>query len=155
MLIRKAKVSEVSIIRDFLEDNSQHGVIPRTLSYLYSHIHDYWVAECTCAPILKPQIVGIAALHVCWGETGEIRSLVVKEGFRGRDIGAKLMRYCLAWAIELGLKKVFLLCLIPEYFKKFGFKEVPRSDLPPVAWADCVSCLKFPNCDEIPMLMDL
>jgi amino-acid N-acetyltransferase len=153
MIIRKARVSEAPIIRDFLEDYKHHGLIPRTLAYIYSHIHDYWVAV-EVPNIERSHIVGIAALHVCWSETGEIRSLVVKKEFQGSSIGAKLMHFALAWGIELGLKKVFLLCLIPEYFKKFGFKEVSRADLPPVAWADCVGCLKFPDCDEIPMMLE-
>jgi len=149
--IRKAKISEMTIIRDYLEDNTQHGIIPRTLSYLYSHVHDYWVA---ITPIWQV-ILGVASLHVCWDEVAELRSLVVKEGYQKEGIGTKLVSSCLNSAKELGLKRVFLLCLIPEYFKKFGFKEVSREELPPVAWADCVNCVKFPDCDEIPMILEL
>ena len=31
---------------------------------------------------------------------------------------------------------------------------VSREDLLPIVWADCVNCVKFPDCDEIPMLLD-
>jgi len=30
-----------------------------------------------------------------------------------------------------------------------------REELLPIVWADCVNCIKFPDCDEIPMVLDL
>ena len=157
-MIRKAKVSEAWIIQNFLEDSKQHGVLPRTMAYIYSHIHDYVVADDFESAYIREcnrSIVGVASLHVCWDEVAELRSLVVKEEFRAERIGTNLVLNCLNWAKELELRRVFLLCLIPKYFKKFGFKEISRADLPPVAWADCVGCLKFPDCDEIPMILEL
>jgi len=30
-----------------------------------------------------------------------------------------------------------------------------REDLLPIVWADCVNCVKFPDCDEVPMVLNL
>jgi amino-acid N-acetyltransferase len=85
---------------------------------------------------------------------------------------------CVQEAQELNLKKIFILTRIPEYFERYRFvesqplnkpdeskmynpmntqifKRIRRDDLPPAAWADCVACPRFPDCDEIPMMLEL
>ena len=74
---------------------------------------------------------------------------------RGRGLGKELVTTCLAEARVLGLSEIFLLTLVPDFFRQFGFKVVSREDLLPIVWADCVNCVKFPDCDEIPMLLEL
>jgi amino-acid N-acetyltransferase len=32
---------------------------------------------------------------------------------------------------------------------------VDKSELPHKVWGDCMKCVKFPDCDEIAMIMDL
>lgn len=149
-MIRKAKIQEVPEIRRFLADREQHGIIPRSLAYLYQNLRDYWVYEHH-----MEFVVGVGALHLCWDGVGEIRSLAVTQDWQGAGVGTKLVMACIEEARALGLRQVFLLALIPDYFKRFGFQVVTRDDLPPIAWADCVNCIKFPHCDEIPMLLEL
>ena len=148
-MIRKARIDEVPEIRRFLEDREQHGIIPRPLAYLYAHLRDF------CVRPTSIELAGVAALHICWEGVGEIRSLAVRPSWQGKGIGKELVGDCLTEAVGLGLTRVFLLTLIPEYFYKFGFRVVTRDDLPPIAWADCVNCVKFPNCNETPMILDL
>lgn len=152
-MIRKAKTSEVPDIRQFLEDRRQHGIIPRSLAYLYSHVRDYFIIE-GCADGHFCGVTGVAALHICWEGIGEIRSLSVRpDSQNGR--GSDLVAACLDEARKLRLLNIFLLTLIPDYFQRFGFRVVTRDDLPPIAWADCVNCIKFPNCNETPMVLHL
>jgi amino-acid N-acetyltransferase len=153
-VVRKARINEVPEIRAFLADREQHGIIPRSLAYLYAHLRDYFIIE-GCVQGHFVGIVGVAALHLCWDGIGEIRSLVVRPDAQGEKVGSALMTICLHEAKELGLRKVFLLSLIPDYFKRFGFQVVTRDDLHPTTWADCVDCVKFPNCDEVPMILEL
>jgi amino-acid N-acetyltransferase len=153
-MIRKAHIEEVPRIRRFLASREQHGIIPRPLAYLYGNLRDYFVSQ-GWESINDGRLDGIAALHICWAGVGEIRSLVVRPELIGNLIGLRLVDACLEEAGKLGLERVFLLTLIPDYFKRFGFKVVTRDDLPPIAWADCVNCIKFPNCDEIPMILEL
>jgi amino-acid N-acetyltransferase len=150
-MIRKAKIHEVPEIRRFLAEFSQDGgILPRTLADLYSQLRDYYVYREDQGPLL-----GIAALHICWAGLGEIRSVAVAPTHQRRGIASRLVATCLAEAHALGLSEIFLLTLAPDFFQRFGFRVVSREDLLPIVWADCVNCVKFPDCDEIPMLLDL
>ena len=100
-------------------------------------------------------LLGIAALHICWAGLGEIRSVAVALAHRGQGIASRLVATCLAEARAIGLSEIFLLTLAPDFFQRFGFRLVSREDLLPIVWADCVNCVKFPDCDEVPMLLDL
>ncbi|MCL4503322.1 MAG: N-acetyltransferase [Deltaproteobacteria bacterium] len=150
-MIRKAQIQEVPEIRRFLtEFTLEGGILPRTLADLYAQLRDYFVYRADRGPI-----IGVAALHVCWAGLGEIRSVAVAPAYRGRGIGARLVKTCLEEAKVLGLSEIFLLTLAPDFFKNFGFRVVSREDLLPIVWADCVNCVKFPDCDEIPMVLNL
>ena len=81
--------------------------------------------------------------------------MAVAPADRGRGLGSRLVETCLEEARVLGLSEIFLLTLAPDFFKSFGFRVVSREDLLPIVWADCVNCVKFPDCDEIPMHLDL
>jgi amino-acid N-acetyltransferase len=150
-MIRKAQIYEVPEIRRFLVEFSQDGgILPRTLADLYGQLRDYYVYREDQGPLL-----GIAALHICWAGLGEIRSVAVTASHRGRGLASALVSTCLEEAKAIGLSEIFLLTLVPEFFQRFGFKIVSREDLLPIVWADCVNCVKFPDCDEIPMVLNL
>jgi amino-acid N-acetyltransferase len=150
-MIRKARINEVPEIRRFLVDFSQDGgILPRTLADLYDQLRDYYVYRGDHGPIL-----GIAALHICWAGLGEIRSVAVLPDHQHQGIASRLVATCLQEARDIGLSEIFVLTLVPEFFQRFGFRVVSREDLLPIVWADCVNCIKFPDCDEIPMLLDL
>lgn len=150
-MIRKAKIYEVPEIRRFLVKFSQDGgILPRTLADLYGQLRDYYVYREDQGPLL-----GIGALHICWAGLGEIRSVAVSPAHRGRGIASRIVATCLAEAQAIGLSEIFLLTLAPEFFQRFGFRLVSREDLLPIVWADCVNCVKFPDCDEVPMHLDL
>jgi len=150
-MIRKARIDEVpEIYRMLTEFASQWDILPRKMAELYGSLRDYFIYREERGPIL-----GLAALHIFWENLGEIRSLAVVEEHRQQGIGSRLVESCLAEARALGLKNVFALTSRPGFFQRFGFREVTRDDLPPIIWAECVQCLKFPDCDEIPMLLDL
>jgi amino-acid N-acetyltransferase len=150
-MIRKAKITEVPEIRRVLAEASRVGeVLPRTLANLYSQVRDYSVLREDEGPI-----IGVVALHVSWDDLGEIRSLVVAPEHKGQGLGRRLVESCLEEARQLGLRQVFVLTASPNFFARFGFRLFPREALPPIVWADCVECVKFPDCDEIPMMLDL
>jgi amino-acid N-acetyltransferase len=43
----------------------------------------------------------------------------------------------------------------PDFFSRFGFRLVDKSELPHKVWGDCVKCVKFPDYDENAMILDL
>ena len=151
MRIRKAKIGDIKSVHGLLSHFAEKGLLlPRSLSDLYDHLRDYAVIENGDA-----EIVAVAALHVCWEDLAEIRSLAVREDFQGGGIGKSLVEYCISDAITLGIYRIFTLTYQPEFFKKLGFKEVDKSVLPHKIWADCVKCPKFPECDETALLIEV
>ena len=151
MAIRKAVVKEVGEIHKLLSRYADQGLLlPRSLSEIYDHLRDFSVIE-----DVNGSIMAVCALGVCWEDMGEIRSLAVIERHQGKNFGTLLVENCLEEAVSLGLKKVFALTYVPVFFTKFGFRVIEKSTLPHKIWADCLKCPKFPDCDEIAMLMDL
>ena len=97
----------------------------------------------------------MCALNISWEDLGEIRSLAVIGESQNRGLGSQLVETCLEEAVELGLSKVFVLTLIKDFFARLGFEEVHKSTLPHKIWADCIKCPRFPDCDEIAMILEL
>jgi len=149
-MIRKANLNDVKEIQRMVKTYSGRGdILPRSLGDLYDHLRDFFVF------IRNRNILGICSLHICWEDLAEIRSLVVKEESRNKGIGVKLVKACLEESKSLGIKRVFALTYQPEFFEKLGFEKVDKADLPHKIWADCLRCVKFPDCDETAMAKEL
>lgn len=152
MGIRKAKISDVKEIQKLIEQSAKKGeMLPRSLSELYDNLRDFYVYQNE----EQGGIIGTCAMHICWEDLAEIRSLVVREDFQRQGIGTKLIEACLSEAITLGLYRIFALTYKPNFFLKFGFKIVDKTLLPHKIWADCIKCVKFPECDEIAVLLEV
>ncbi len=152
-MIRKAQIQDIKSIHEILAYYGNKALLlPRSLSELYDHLRDFYVIENSDA---KGDLLGVCSLSISWEDLGEIRSLAVVEENQKRGLGSKLVERCLSEAVELGLKKVFVLTLEVAFFARFGFKEIEKSLLPHKIWADCVKCPKFPDCDEIAMILPL
>jgi len=91
-------------------------------------------------------------MNIVWDELAEIKSLVVVPKFCKKGLGTKLIQQCHKEAKKLGVKRVFALTYIPKFFKKFGFKETSREELPHKIWAECIKCPFFPDCNEIAVI---
>ncbi len=151
-MIRKARITDVRDIHRLISHFAKTGqVIPRALSELYEHVRDFFVY----VPEGKDLLAGACALHICWEDLAEIRSLVVSEEYQGHGIGVELVKACLEEAKALGIPKVFVLTTSPEFFERLGFELIEKSALPHKVWADCVKCPKFPECDEVALLKKL
>jgi amino-acid N-acetyltransferase len=149
--IRKAKIKDVKDIKKLLEIYVEKGImLPRSLSELYENIRDFYICENR-----NGEIIGTSSLHICWEKLAEIRSLAVKEGFLRRGIGRKLAESCIEDADKLGVKNIFVLTYNPKFFEKIGFKIVDKSIFPHKVWNDCLKCFKFPNCDEIALMLEI
>ncbi len=149
-MVRKAKVKDAHEIFSLVNAQAAKGILlPRSLSSIYDHIRDFWVYE------EGGEILGCAALQVVWEDLAEIRSLAVKENRRGEGIGRALVLACLKEAKDLGISRVFSLTYAKDFFLRFGFREVEKSDLPQKIWSDCVNCPKFPVCDEVAVIIEL
>jgi amino-acid N-acetyltransferase len=149
-LVRKAVLKDIRGIYDLVEHFAKKGeILHRPITGIYTGVRDFFVYE------KDGSILATCALHVCWEDLGEIRSLVVKEGAAGRGIGKKLVAACIDEARALGLRKVFALTYKSEYFEKLKFKPVSKDMLPHKVWKDCIECFKFPHCDENAVIIEV
>jgi amino-acid N-acetyltransferase len=151
-MIRKATIQDVKSIHGLLQAYGQkEELLARPLSQLYDHIRDFsvYVDE------RNNEMIGCCALQFCWEDLAEIRSLAVLPEHLGKNIGRTLTETVLEEAKSFDVKKVFTLTYKPDFFKKFGFVQIKRSDLPLKIWGDCIICVKFPDCDEIAMMKKL
>lgn len=149
MEIRKAKIADIKIIHKLINEFARKGeMLPRSLNELYENIRDFFIAED------NNEIKGVCALHILWEDLAEIRSLVVRKESQKKGLGSILVKNCLNEAKQFGIKKVFVLTYIPEFFKKTGFKEHDKSKLPQKIWSDCIKCPKFPECEEVALIYE-
>jgi amino-acid N-acetyltransferase len=149
-MIRKAKLDDIKEIQRLIKVHAPRGgILPRSLSELYDHLRDFFVF------IRSRKVIGICALHICWDDLAEIRSLAVEEEDQSKGIGAKLVKACLRESKLLGVKRVFALTYQSEFFERLGFKKVDKSALPHKIWTDCLKCVYFPDCDETALLKEL
>jgi len=146
MLIRKAVIGDIKHIHAILTHfGGKNLLLPRSLNELYTHLRDYFVVEDGDG---TGKIHGVCGLRICWEDLAEIKSLAVEERFQGKGSGRLLVEACLQEAGSLGIREVFALTYVPDFFRKMGFVEVEKSKLPHKVWADCLNCPKFPDCDE-------
>lgn len=76
------------------------------------------------------ELVGTGGLEV-HGHYALLRSLSVKFGIRGKAVGTTITEYLLTEAKKRKIKAVYLLTETARgFFKKKGFMDVPRNEVP-------------------------
>ena len=149
-MLRKATIDDIEKIYKLINDFAAKNVmLPRSLSELYENIRDFFVF------IQDDTLVGCAALHIFWKDLAEIKSVAVLETTQRKGIGRKLVRVCIREARKLRIAKMFVLTYVPEFFEKSGFRRVEKETLPHKIWSECVKCHKFPDCGEVPLILEL
>jgi len=149
-MIRKAQMRDVKDIQKLLTNFASRGdMLSRSLSELYESLRDFYVA------VEDQKLLGTAALHIVWDDLAEVRSVAVSEDAGRKGVGSQLVQVCIREAREIGLGRIFCLTYKPVFFAKFGFRLVDKSELPHKVWGDCIKCVKFPDCDENAMILDL
>ncbi|MDX2479554.1 MAG: N-acetyltransferase [Desulfuromusa sp.] len=149
-MIRHARITDARAIHTLLLAYAADGqLLGRSLADIYDSLRDFYVYE------EDGEILGIGALAICWEDLAEVRSLAVVAGQQGKGIGRKIVESCLKEAVELGLKRVFALTYQPEFFKLLGFSDIEKAELPQKVWGACVNCVKFPDCDEFALAINL
>ncbi|MHB1456149.1 MAG: N-acetyltransferase [Armatimonadota bacterium] len=150
MLIRNANVKDVPEMQNLINQYADKGeLLPRSLNQLYENLREFILMED------EGRIIGTCALHICWGDLAEIKALVVDESHQGKGYGRTLVQTCMDEARELGIEKVFALTYKPEFFKKIGYRDIDKSELPQKVWTECIHCVKFPNCGESAVILKL
>lgn len=131
-------------------------LVPRPLSDILQNIDRFLVAETE----------GTIAGCVSWGilpeigqarhPTIEIKSLAVDRRYRGTGLGRALVQTAIRRVRKLKPEMVIVLTFTPEFFRKFGFSEVPKESIMHKLYTGCVNCSKYDSpftCPEVAMGM--
>jgi amino-acid N-acetyltransferase len=148
--IRPALLTDIPPLLDLINAYAAGGVmLPRTEFEMAENIRDFLVAR------EDGRLTGCGALHFYTPFSGEVRSLAVDPRLKTRGIGRMLVEALEVQARENQLHSMFAFTYVAGFFRKLGFEEIDRGELPLKAWKDCLRCPKFQACDEIAMLKRL
>lgn len=128
---------------------AQQIMLPRTEFEMAENIRDFVIARS------EEGLIGCGALHFYTPTSGEIRSLAVSKQNKTQGVGRLIIEALERDARTNELDAIFAFTYVPGFFRKLGFQEVDRGELPLKAWKDCLRCPKFQCCDEIAMLKPL
>jgi len=150
MKIEKARIEDALQIHKMINYFAAQGeMLPRALSEIYENIRDYFVVR------ENNQLVACVSLHVSWEDLAEIKALAVADDKREQGVGISLVDACLAEARDLGIFTIFCLTYKPAFFEKCGFSQIDKEKLPRKVWGECYTCPKFPNCDEVALIIKI
>ncbi|OLC56838.1 MAG: hypothetical protein AUH85_04970 [Chloroflexi bacterium 13_1_40CM_4_68_4] len=124
-------------------------MLERSEEFLFENLRDFGVAD------VDGVFGGCCALHVLTPDLAEIRSLAVPHSFEGRGLGTRLVQACIVEARELGLRRVFALTLVPDFFVNCGFAVTSLAHLSEKSAAECPICPKRFACDEVALVLHL
>lgn len=148
--IRGARTDDVDAMRELIDRYAaEDRMLSRSREFLIEHLRDFVVATDGDA------FLGCCALAVLTPDLAEIRSLAVGPEASGRGVGKALVDACVEAARRLGLRRVFALTLVPEFFERCGFTLTSLGHLPEKSAAECPICPKRFACDEQAMLLHL
>ncbi len=150
LVVRKASMRDIPPMLHLINAYAGKGImLPRTELDMAENIRDFAVAWS------GDVLAGCGALHFYTPTSAEVRSLAVSPALKGAGVGRALVGNLEVEARASGLEAMFAFTYVPGFFRRMGFTEVERGDLPLKAWKDCMRCPKFHCCDEIAVLKSL
>ncbi|HEX4227345.1 MAG TPA: N-acetyltransferase [Bryobacteraceae bacterium] len=148
--VRKAAIRDIGNVLKLINSYAAEGImLPRTEFEMSENIRDFSVAY--DGDIL----LGCGALHFYTPTTAEVRSLAVRPDLKQQGVGRAIVEALEQEARENDLAAIFAFTYSPGFFRKLGFEQVERGELPLKVWKDCLRCSKFERCDEIAVLKRL
>ena len=150
-VLRPARAIDVEAMRSLIERYAREDrMLSRSSEFLSGHLRDFVIAQDA-----SDSFLGCCALAVLTDDLAEIRSLAVRPEASGRGVGSALVEERIAQARRLGLRRVFALTLVPEFFERCGFTLTSLGHLPEKSAEECPICPKRFSCDEHAMLLHL
>jgi amino-acid N-acetyltransferase len=150
VIVRPARDADIAAMKTVIDRYAaEDRMLERSEGFLGANLADFVVAEDRGA------FLGCGALAVLTDELAELRSLAVAPEASHRGVGTAIVLACIERARERGLRRVFALTLVPEFFTKCGFALTSLGRLPEKSAAECPVCPKRFACDEHAMLLHL
>lgn len=150
MNVRPASSADIPAMLELINSYAaQDRMLERTAAFLEASLRDFLIAEA------DGRFQGCGALAALTTDLAELRSLAVSPEAAGRGVGTAIVAACIARARVDGLRRVFALTLVPDFFTKCGFTLTSLGRLPEKSAAECPVCPKRFACDEHAMLLHL
>lgn len=119
LIIRPAGTRDVKAIRELIDLYAlQRRLLTKETVTLYESVQEFTVAE------FEGRVVGCGALHVMWEDLAEVRTLAVREEFRGKGVGKRMLEEIFERAKVIGVKRLFCLTFETDFFARHGFQEI-------------------------------
>ena len=150
VVIRAAEADEASALFRLISDNLETGhLLPRPLGEVVLHVPRFHVA------VGSTGVVGCAELARLGPRMAEVRSLVVRDDYRGHGLGRRLIADLVEAARRQKYPKVCAFAHDPRAFIRLGFSIVPHPWIPEKISTDCHSCIWFRRCTQYALVLDL
>ena len=148
--LRPAAAADAAAIHRLIADNLAAGhLLPRSIADIEQHAGRFIVA---CA---SGKVVGCAELAPLSDTVAEVRSLVVDEPFRGRQIAGRVVARLAAAGVARGFATLCAFTHQPAHFVRLGFTIVPHIWLPEKIAHDCTGCALFRRCGQYAVTLPL
>ena len=153
--IRNAEFRDAAAIFGLIRANPKE-VLPRPISDIVQSIDRFLVCE------EKGEVIGAVSWQILPEMAAgkdpaiEIKSLVVAESARGRGIGGALAKAAIKRAGVFRPAEIIVLTFYPDFFRRLGFKEVPKEGLMHKLYTGCINCTKYDSpftCPEVAMIL--
>ncbi|MGZ0712005.1 amino-acid N-acetyltransferase (plasmid) [Coraliomargarita sp. W4R53] len=132
--VRPARATDIRGIQTLLEPFVQRRILlGKDLVVLYEAVQQFVVAEDETGTL-----IGCGALHVMWEDLGEIRTLIVADGWLHRGVGRAVVTTLEANASALGLSRLFCLTFEVPFFERHGFSTIGEQVVDPDVYSQLV-----------------
>ena len=156
-VIRPAEFKDVEAIFRLIKSYPSE-LLQRSISDIVQNIDRVLVGE------LDGRIVGTVSWQIL-PEIGaprqpsvEIQSLAVRKNLRKTGIGRSLVLGAIERIRPLHPMQIIALTFAPAFFRKLGFREIPKKKLMHKIYMGCVNCSKYDSpftCPEIAMGLEM
>lgn len=156
--IRPAEFRDAQKIFDTIKSFPEE-LLPRAISGIVQNIDRFLVAECGGELVggvswqIMPEIGASGRDHAV-----EIVSLAVTKPFHGRGVGRALVAAAIERIRPLHTSQILVLTFTPDFFRRLGFREVPKTTIMHKIYAGCINCTKYDSpftCPEVAMVYDM
>lgn len=155
--IRNAGFGDVAAVYTLIKEHPRE-LVPRATSDIAQNIDRFLVAE------IKGRVVGTAAWAILpeisrsANHSIEIKSVAVSGDFQKKGVGTALVKAMIKHVKSYRPAQVVVLTFSPDYFRKFGFREVPKEKLMYKLYTGCINCAKYDSpftCPEVAMTLTI
>ena len=124
--VRAARTSDVRGILGLLDPWVQRRILlGKDVVTVYEAVQEFVVAEA------DGDLIGCGALHVMWEDLGEIRTLIVADGWLHHGVGGAVVARLEENARALGLSRLFCLTFEVDFFSRRGFAPIGEQVVDP------------------------